>query len=556
MPKITKVEFAKPEIKRLKKVAAYARVSMESEKMMHSLSAQVSYYSSLIQSNPEWEYAGVYADNFISGTSIAKRDEFKRMISDCEAGKIDIILTKSISRFARNTVDLLETVRHLKDLGVEVRFEKENISSFSGDGELMMSILASFAQEESYNISENLKWGIRKRMQDGIPRSHFRILGYRWDGDILVVEPDEAEVVRRIFRSFIDGKSIKEIRRELEADGIRSVNGCTIWDSGINRILTNVTYTGNLLLQKSYTIGTTDKKRKKNQGELPQYFVENTHEPIIDMQTFQMVQDEIKRRKELGVFAYKSLSCFTRKIKCSNCGCNFIHSQRANKHKEFSLYGEFIVTWRCGTKRKGERCTNKDIPEHCLRNACANALGLSDFDEEVFLKRVDYIVAIENQTLEFHFKDGTTSMQNWNSTARADCWTDEYRRRTSGYRRNHAPSKKGVTCFTTKIKCVQCGCNFRRDISKGKSGTTVYWHCHEAKKTCGTKGLQEDALKKISAEVLGIDEFDDAIFLEQIDYISVISATEICFLFKDGREVYRQLMRPKRRSRNDKQDKE
>mgnify|MGYP000446792924 FL=1 len=193
MPNLRKIEAAVPIIREKKKVAAYARVSMQSERMLHSLSAQVSYYSGLIQKNPDWEYAGVYADDFISGTNTVKRDEFKRMLADCEAGKIDIILTKSISRFARNTVDLLETVRHLKDLGVEVRFEKERIRSMDGDGELMLTILASFAQEESRSISDNVKWGIRKRMQNGIPNGHFRIYGYRWEGDELVIVPEEAE---------------------------------------------------------------------------------------------------------------------------------------------------------------------------------------------------------------------------------------------------------------------------------------------------------------------------------------------------------------------------
>ena len=177
MRKITKLEQSVPEITAKKKVAAYARISMESERMNHSLSAQISYYNGLIQKTPEWEFAGVYADDGISGTGIAKRSEFQRMVADCEAGKIDIVLTKSIQRFARNTVDLLETVRHLKDIGVEVRFEKENISSMSGDGELMLSILASFAQEESRSISENVKWGTRKRFEQGIPNGQFQIYG-------------------------------------------------------------------------------------------------------------------------------------------------------------------------------------------------------------------------------------------------------------------------------------------------------------------------------------------------------------------------------------------
>ena len=214
MPKISKIEPTVPAIKQLKKVAAYARVSMQSERMMHSLSAQISYYSKLIQKNPDWEYAGVYADDFISGTNTVKRDEFKRMLVDCEEGKIDIILTKSISRFARNTVDLLETVRHLKAKDIEVRFEKENINSMSGDGELMLSILASFAQEESRSISENIRWATKKRFEKGIPNGKFKIFGYRWEDDKLVPVPEEAEIVKRIYQNFLDGKSRLETEKE------------------------------------------------------------------------------------------------------------------------------------------------------------------------------------------------------------------------------------------------------------------------------------------------------------------------------------------------------
>lgn len=237
MPKISKIEPTVPAIKQLKKVAAYARVSMQSERMMHSLSAQISYYSKLIQKNPDWEYAGVYADDFISGTNTVKRDEFKRMLVDCEEGKIDIILTKSISRFARNTVDLLETVRHLKAKDIEVRFEKENINSMSGDGELMLSILASFAQEESRSISENIRWATKKRFEKGIPNGKFKIFGYRWEDDKLVPVPEEAEIVKRIYQNFLDGKSRLETEKEFAAEGITTANGCRWVDSNIKVVL-------------------------------------------------------------------------------------------------------------------------------------------------------------------------------------------------------------------------------------------------------------------------------------------------------------------------------
>ena len=203
---ISKIEPKIPQMPTRKRVAAYARVSMETERLQHSISAQISYYSNLIQSNPAWEYVGVYADSGISGTSIKGRPEFNHMIEDCEKGLIDIVLTKSISRFARNTVDLLKTVRHLKELGIEVRFEKENINSLSGDGEVMLTLLASFAEEESRSISENAKWGIKKRFEQGEPRRG-RIYGYRVKNGQYVIKEDEAAVVQRIFQMFLDGDS-------------------------------------------------------------------------------------------------------------------------------------------------------------------------------------------------------------------------------------------------------------------------------------------------------------------------------------------------------------
>lgn len=223
MKKVTKLEPSVPVIPKRKKVAAYARVSMETERLHHSLSAQVSYYSELIQGNPKWEYAGVYADEAISGTSV-NRPEFQRMLADCEAGKIDIILAKSISRFARNTVDLLNVVRHLKELGIEVRFEKEKINSLSGDGELMLTLLASFAQEESRSISENCKWGIRKRFKNGQMRTT-KIYGYRVVNGQLEVVLEDAAVIRRIFELYLSGLSFYKTAIKLNEEGHKSYTG-------------------------------------------------------------------------------------------------------------------------------------------------------------------------------------------------------------------------------------------------------------------------------------------------------------------------------------------
>ena len=537
MKKITEIKKMKPVLPERKKVAAYCRVSMETERLHHSLSAQVSRYSELIQSNPKWDFAGIYADEGISGTKAEKRPEFMRLIADCNAGKIDIVLTKSISRFARNTVDLLETVRHLKDIGVEVRFEKENIRSLSDDGELMLTLLASFAQEESRSISENEKWSVKKRMEQGIPTAKPPILGYKWVGNHLEIVPEEAAVVKRIFQNFLDGKSRLETERELEAEGIRSVNGNVMRDSQLKHILNNITYTGNTLLQKEFVEDPITKKRRKNKGQLPQYYIENTHESIIDYDTWKYVQDEMERRRELGALANKSLNtcCFTGKIKCPYCGFSYMHNHR-NKNGHPQEY------WNCGSKKKKQKPDKKcpvggTISEKALEKACCEVLGIPEFDENVFLEMVDHIEVPEKYTLQFFLKDGTESTRPAPNTGHQDCWTAEYRAETSKKRREH-PYAKGTTELSGKIKCAACGCNFRRctqPASNPNKPKMHYWRCSAHGKGCITIGLREDVLKKQIAEIMGISEYDAAAFRKQIQVIYVKDKDLLEFHFKDGR---------------------
>ena len=539
---VRKIDAAAPTPVKLKRVAAYARVSMETERLNHSLSAQISYYSELIQKHPGWVYAGVYADDGISGTKI-NRPEFQKMLAECEAGNIDIILTKSISRFARNTVDLLETVRHLKELGIEVQFEKEHISSLSDDGELMLSLLASFAQEETRSISENCKWGIRKRMEQGIPNGHFRVYGYHWEGDALVPTPEEAAIVRRIFQNFLDGKSRLETEREFAAEGITTREGCRWVDSNIKSVLCNVTYTGNLLLQKEFVSDPITKKRKKNHGELTQYYVPNTHEAIIDQETFDYVQAEMARRRELGPLANKALNtcCFTGKIKCSFCGLSYMHSQRLNRAKR-TLQPEKMETWACGSrKKKGGHCVGREIPHRIVLRETAGAMGLDEFDEHAFSEQMDHIDVTGARELTFHFKDGRTVVRQWVNTSKKDCWTAEYRAEASEYRRNHAPNREGCSCFTTKLKCTVCGGNFRRQMQRlvsSETGIVYYWRCPHPTQ-CGTKGIRDEELRQVSAEVLGLETFDETVFLEQVDHIDVNAEMILTYVFKDGHTVER-----------------
>ena len=377
----------------------------------------------------------------------------------------------------------------------------------SGDGELMMTILASFAQEESRSISENVRWRIKKQFEQGTPNGRFRVYGYRWEGDKLVVVPKEAAVVRRIFQNFLDGKSRLETEREFAAEGITTRNGCRWMDSNIKVVLTNITYTGNMLFQKEYVTDPILKKRKKNRGELPKYYVENTHEPIIDKETFDYVQQEMARRKELGALANKSLNttCFTGKIKCGICGRSYMHNLRTDRGFE-----EF---WDCGShKLKGRNCGAKgSIPQAVLMKECTEVLGLDDFDEQAFLDQVEKIVVPKYHVMVFCMKDGRKITRHWVSTAKKDCWTEEYKNRQRAWMKNYMANGKGTrfSAFTTRIRCALCGSSFRR--CKVKNDRPVYWRCSKGGQ-CESVSIREDDLKRVAAEVMGLKSFNGDVF--------------------------------------------
>ena len=395
-------------------------------------------------------------------------------------------------------------------------------------------ILASFAQEESRSISENIRWATKKRFEKGIPNGKFKIFGYRWEDDKLVPVPEEAEIVKRIYQNFLDGKSRLETEKEFAAEGITTANGCRWVDSNIKVVLTNITYTGNLLQQKEFIEDPITKRRKKNRGEMPQYFVENTHEPIIDMETFQYVQDEIARRKELGALANKSLNttCFTGKIKCPHCGVSYMHNKRTDR-------GNFLEFWCCGSrKKKGGRCeVGGSINHKNMVKACTEVLGLEEFDEEIFLREIDHIDVPKRYVLEFHMTDGRVITKDCPNTGHKDCWTAEYRAKTSAKRRKNGTKCKGSSCFTGKIKCKNCGCNFRRATqpsATAESGKVNYWRCAEHSNGCQTAGLREDVLIPLLADTLGMAEFDEAVFRKTVNYISVLTDKDLEIHKKDG----------------------
>ena len=305
-----------------RKVAGYARVSTDHDDQFTSYQAQIDYYTSYIRNRADWQFVEVYTDEGITGTSTKHREGFKRMVADALDGKIDLIVTKSVSRFARNTVDSLTTIRKLKENGVEVYFEKENIWTFDGKGELLLTIMSSLAQEESRSISENCTWGQRKRFADGkvtVPFSHF--LGYdRGPDGNLIVNHEQAKTVKLIFGLFLRGKSLTGISRHLMDAGIKTPGGKERWsERTVKSILTNEKYKGDALLQKSYIADFLTKKQIINKGEIPQYYVEGNHEAIISPEIFDLVQVEMEKRKGSGNY-HSCASLFSSRIKCGQCG--------------------------------------------------------------------------------------------------------------------------------------------------------------------------------------------------------------------------------------------
>lgn len=331
--KVVKIDPVKQQVVRQlqpkKRVCAYCRVSTDSREQQHSFTAQLEYYTTLIENQENWQFAGIYADEARSGTKLQKRDDFLRMMKDCEDGKIDMIITKSLTRFARNTVDSIQAIRRLKELGVAVYFEKEHIDSLSEKSELMLTILSSLAQGESESISTNSKWAVIKRFQDGTFILGTPAYGYTKDENgELIIQEEEAAVVRRIFREYLNGKGTYAIARDLSEEGIPTIRSAEKWHDGvIKEMLVNPIYTGNLLHQKTMTTEVLPFKRQRNKGQLPQYLVEGNHEPIISHEQAEAVGEIFEyRRTQMGMDnpeKYQSRYAFSSKILCGECGGMF-----------------------------------------------------------------------------------------------------------------------------------------------------------------------------------------------------------------------------------------
>ena len=408
--KIERVAFTSVSIPKLYNVAAYARVSSGKDEMLHSLSSQVSYYRDFIEDQPGWSFAGVYADEALTGTK-DNRAEFQRLLADCRAGKIDLILTKSISRMARNTITLLETVRELKNLGIDVFFEEQNIHTLSADGELMLTILASYAQEESRSASENQKWRVRRNFEEGMPwRGH--MLGYRMGEGCLEIVPEEAVIVQRVFTDYLAGAGFTLIANRFNEEGIPNPSGAIWRASAIQKLLKNYNYTGNLLLQKTFSESHITKKSVINRGQLPQYHVEHAHEPIIDIDVYNAVQLEIARRaaKHNNKSATPQRYPYTGLVECAICGKHYRRKITATQ-----------AVWICATfNTRGKKyCASKQIPEVTLD--LHTAAVTDDFS------RIEKIQVAPNNTLYYKLTDGQVITRHWEDRSRAESWTPEKR---------------------------------------------------------------------------------------------------------------------------------
>lgn len=338
------------------RVAAYCRVSTELEEQESSYEAQVEYYTRKIQETENWKLAGIYADDGKSATNTKKRDDFKAMIKDAESGKIDMILTKSVSRFARNTVDSLLTIRKLKEKNVAVVFEKEGVNTLDGTGEILITILSSLAQEESRNISENTRWGVVRKFEKGkVIVNHNKFMGYtkNENGDLVIV-PKEAEIVRLVFRLYLEGYSTGKIAKYLEEQKIKTATGLEKWhDTVVLKMLRNEKYMGDALLQKTYTVDFMTKKKVMNKGIVPQYYVEDDHEAIIPKDLFYRVQEELARRASVNKSAvtrkknmkskYSSEYALTGILLCGECGQEY-------RRVTWARNGKKKIVWRCSNR--------------------------------------------------------------------------------------------------------------------------------------------------------------------------------------------------------------
>lgn len=497
-----------------RRVAGYARVSTDSDEQFVSYEAQVDYYTQYIKKNPEWEFVKVYTDEGISGTNTKHRIGFNEMIEDAMSGKIDLIVTKSVSRFARNTVDSLVTIRKLKENGVEVYFEKENIFSFDGKGELLLTIMSSLAQEESRSISENVTWGQRKRFADGkVSLPYKQFLGYRKGADgFPEVVPEEAVIVRRIYTRFMEGLTPVAIAKELTANGIPTPAGKQRWQtSTVGSILKNEKYKGAALLQKCFTVDFLTKKKKVNEGEVPQYYVEHSHEPIITPEEFDKVQTEFERRKRISR-RYSGKSIFSSRIVCGDCG-SFFGSKVWNSTSKYRR-----VIWQCNGKFKGEhKCGTPHFDEEAIKARFVDAFNsiLADKDSALENCRLMQTTLTDCTSIDAEIK---------NLLEEIDVVTELTKRCISENSQTAQDQEEYATRYNSFVERYE----------KARS------RVEELRIMKAAREAQAEAIGAFMFEVQELDiltEFDEKLWLTVIDTVTVHADGRLTFRFQGGTEI-------------------
>ncbi|WCK55140.1 recombinase family protein [Aneurinibacillus sp. Ricciae_BoGa-3] len=506
-----------------KKVAAYCRVSTDSEEQKESYENQLNHYTHHIQSNSDWQFVDIYADEGISGTNTKNRTEFKRMIEDARAGKIDLILTKSISRFSRNTMDLLKYVRELRSKGIAVLFEKENINTLDSAGEVFLTIFSSIAQDESRNISENSRWGIVKGFQNGkVFCNTARFLGYDKDKNgELVINEEEAKIVRKIYQEYLEGKSYQAIANGLEADGITTVTGNKKWwDSTITKILTNEKYYGALLQQKTVTVDFLTHKRVKNAGQEQQYYIEENHEPIISKKMFEKVQDEKERRALLkgnlqgNRQKYSSKYAFSGKVFCGNCGN--IYKRRTWNSNNASKK----IVWQCKTyiNEGKDSCDAKAVDEQVLQEAFVRTFNRIKADKDGFIEtlynNIEKVLA--KQAGAAVIQDTEAKMEQIKSELRGLVQL-QIRGQIDEEVYNEEQNRMSQELDELRMK--------RLELDKEQHGKEQY------------KQRVQEIIQTIQSKQGLLEQFDDDIFNALVEKIEILSPTHFVFILKSGMRV-------------------
>lgn len=507
------------------RVAAYCRVSTDDEEQKTSYEAQIGYYTEKINQNPEWQMAGIFADEGISGTQAQKRPKFLKMIRLCRQQKIDIILTKSLSRFARSTVDSLGYIRELRALGIAVISEKENINTLTAESEMLITIMSCFAQAESESISKNVSWGVRQSFKNGnVPMQYARLLGYRkgHDGNAEII-PEEAEVVKEIYRCYLDGMSMNLIADRLNEKGLTTKGGSSPYRKMVVQwILTNEKYTGDALLQKTYVTDCITKKMRKNNGELPMYLVKNHHEPIISRSDFNRVQEEMARRSakraiadkltKTGQGKYSAKYALSELLICGECGEHY-------RRVTWTAKGFKEIKWRCVSRIQygKKKChSSPTVDEQALHRAIVSAIN--EFCEV----KDDVAKALRESIIE-------ALDQNQNGSVQAA------QRRIDELARNMDDLIKLATVPETAENAMSDIAKFSEEMKMLREFIEI----EKAKQTEVKHSSNElsNVLQRLEKEDFTLTEYDDIVTRQLIEQITVETKNTITVRFKGGFEM-------------------